>query len=215
MDEGFWSTMRVGGGVGLLLALLGYDLWRYGWRSRRLVEYGFLVAVLCLAAAYCLVFDMVTSTISPEYFWWGKEVGRSGRSFLAGVAATALGAAWPVGLLLGAAFLIANSLGSQPPHAVRRLYAFLLSPVACSLVAALLSGALFAFDPFAERQELPNWSRTMQTRFLIVQGIHLGAYLGGLAGTAYAVRRIFRSRRSLGCNVAERERDDPAGSQHD
>lgn len=186
-DEGL--LWRIGVGVALLAGLLVVDLIRKGRQSQRLREYAVLLAATAGAMAFGVVNDMVTVTISPEYFlaheglsWdWPGDV----RLLAAGVA---LKASWTAGLAVGVAMLLANNpsrrLGRLP---TRRLYGRLLYPLAA---AAALATACGAAGYLAARSGADSLAG-----FRCVQLAHLGAYAGAVAGLAAAVVSIRRARR--------------------
>ena len=70
-------------------------------------EYGFLLYAGLLAVVYALVHDQVTVTLSPEYFVYGK--GLDPASLRLDVAWLAVRAGASVGLVGGAALLVANN----------------------------------------------------------------------------------------------------------
>lgn len=73
----------------------------------RAKEYAFLLYAASLAVAYAVTHDQVTATISPEYFVYGKGLDASLPRLH--VAWLAVRAGLPVGLLGGAALLVANN----------------------------------------------------------------------------------------------------------
>src|SRR5271170_4114113 len=101
----------------ILTAQAGSDYRRHGHAARRWREYLFLIACSAAAAIYAALNDQITSCISWEYFYYAKDLWRHlGPVTPPPRAALSLGAAkvgatagWSVGLLLGAALLIANN----------------------------------------------------------------------------------------------------------
>ena len=200
----FADALRIALGLAALLGLLAWDLARHGRRARRLREYAYLVACVAAACAYGAANDQVTVTLSPAYFLYGKglaaELGPDPAPVELRLAAARVGlaATWWTGLVAGAAILTANSLGKRPSLTVRRL----VGPTACIVAAAAAMAVAMRiagwfgsyhglFDHFRELPpEALRWFET-------VWGIHLGGYLGGLAGTAAVAARTFRRRRIL------------------
>lgn len=184
---------RLSIGLLILAGLLIVDLVRYRGRSKRLGEYAFLTSTVVLCACLCLVIDNITFTISPEYFTWGKMLGASATRL--DVARFALYVSWPPALVAAALLLFANSTGNAPSLGYGALYRSLGYVVLC-LVATAVAGGLwfYAADPFHLRAELPSWSHEVQSRFLAVQGSHLGAYMGGATASLGAAAWIVRNR---------------------
>jgi hypothetical protein len=181
----------------LFFATLGtIDLVRHPENPRRAKEYAFLLFSTALAVAYGTVHDQVTVTISPEYFLNGKEIRTEGRPLRVAVAILAVQATYWVGLLSGAALLIANNPAARPQLPYRALARICAIPLICAAAGAALGSAVFALDPFGAGPvacELGGESGPL--RFLVVWGIHAGSYLGGLAGAIAAVVAVRRARR--------------------
>jgi hypothetical protein len=203
--------LRIGIGVVVFAILAAVDLRRKRRQATRWREYLFLLAAVGVALAYGMANDQVTSRLSWEYYYYGKgldavlgpqtppDPGRlSWEAAKVGMKAT-----WSVGLLIGAALLVANNPRPGPrrlsyPRLLARLPSILLSAVA----AAALLGALgyrgwltFFSEDF---QEMVRHNEFRPHRFMLVYGIHLGGYLGGLIGTIRAVVTILSERRFAG-----------------
>src|SRR3954466_3756096 len=65
---------RIAIGVAIFLVLAIYDLKKNGRRARRWREYAFLVACVAMGIVYGAINDQVSSAISWEYFYYGKEL---------------------------------------------------------------------------------------------------------------------------------------------
>src|SRR5689334_4116599 len=126
--EGLIARVCAGGIIFLCLAV--WDLKKNGRAARRWREYLFLIVCVLVAMTYGIVNDQVTSAISWEYFYYGKELetvlgpttppDRAAMRWQA--AKIGMMATWSVGLLLGAALLIANNpRPSRPSLASSRL----------------------------------------------------------------------------------------------
>src|SRR3954454_9249374 len=141
---------RIGAGAFIFLCLALWDLKQHGRDARRWREYLFLIACVIVAMIYGIANDQVTSAISWEYFYYGKELeavlgptvppDRAAMRWEA--AKIGMMATWSVGLILGAALLIANNpRPSRPSLAPSRLLALL--PIALLITSAF--GIVFGF----------------------------------------------------------------------
>ncbi len=64
--------LRVALLAGFLLVVALVDFYRHGARATRYREYGFIIVTGLLGAVFGFVNDMITSSVSPEYFIFGK-----------------------------------------------------------------------------------------------------------------------------------------------
>jgi hypothetical protein len=108
---------RIAIGSTILAVLAIADLRQRGRDARRWREYLFLLCVMVLAMAYGAINDQITSRISWEYFYYGKDLSKvlgpetppdpaalHWQAMKVGVEAT-----WSAGLLMGMALLLANN----------------------------------------------------------------------------------------------------------
>jgi hypothetical protein len=199
---------RIAAGAFIFLCLALWDLKKHGREARRWKEYAFLVLCVVVAMIYGILNDLVTSSISWEYFYYGKELENAlgpaippDRAAMRWEAAKiGMMATWSVGLLLGAALLIANNpRQDRPSLAPSRLLSLLpvvlLITITCGAIFGLLGwfGALnWLSNDFVEM-----WKADMfrPPHFTAAWGAHLGGYIGGLIGGMWAVWRIIRERR--------------------
>lgn len=116
--------LRIGIGIAIFAALAISDLRRRGRLATRWREYTFLLFCVVFALMYGLINDQITSTISWEYFYYGKglydELGPqtppdSLRLHLA-AAVVGMKATWTAGLLIGAALLMSNNPSKTLPR---------------------------------------------------------------------------------------------------
>ncbi len=206
-DAGLGARIAAGTAIFLVLALV--DLRRRGRRATRWREYLLLLAAVAVALLYGVMNDVLTSRISWEYYYYGKELGPilgdrtppDPRLLAWEAAKVGLKATWTVGLLVGVAILLANN----PKRNRRQLsYTALLKRMpliisSCLLCAALLGtiGYLGGFAPFSDDfREMILHDEFRPHRFMAVYGIHLGGYIGGALGTALAILSIRKHRRS-------------------
>lgn len=180
------TRILVGGSI--ILAFIAYDVWKNGRRSPRLREYGFVIAVIAATAMYAILHDMITVSISPEYFTYGK--GLSPNNLRWRVCELAMKAALAPGAFVSMVFVVANNPSPRKAQlSYAQLWRLLVYPVLGAIVCAVVFGILGAFDVRGIRPEIegaiPNTSA-----FIEVWGIHWGTYAGGFFGAIAAVFRI-------------------------
>ncbi|CAN5575003.1 hypothetical protein BH09PLA1_BH09PLA1_03130 [soil metagenome] len=203
---GFLTRLSIGLAFFVVLAL--HDLHRNGRRARRWREYAFLLACVIVAIAYGVLNDQITSRISWEYFYYGKELEKvlgpgippdsgalSREAARIGVMAT-----WSVGVILGVAILIANNPGRDRPQLpLRALLKLLIPVIAIAIVFAIafgFAGSRGWLNRFGEEfQALWDTNMWRPRRFMTAWGVHLGGYVGGVIGGAWCVWRTCRLRK--------------------
>jgi hypothetical protein len=216
-DAGLLARISIGAAV--FLALAAWDLGRNGGRARRWREYLFLLAATAAGVAYGVVNDSITSSISWEFFYFGKGLdavlGPHTPPAMAALRWEAIKvgmkAAGSAGVLAGAIVLLANSASRRRPDmpqlSFSRLAAYLGAIALGSAAGAALLGAAGYFG------ELSWMSKALRgiaeedlfrpARFHCVYGIHLGSYAGGILGTMIACWRIQVERKHKGPGVTK------------
>jgi hypothetical protein len=203
---------RIIAGLAIFSALGIADLVKHGRTATRWREYGVLAIAAAAAIGYGIVNDLITSSISWEYFYYGKELKQVlgpvippdmsrllWQAALVGVKAT-----WSAGLIFGVALLLANNpwRGGRLPRLrnrelVRLLPMILLTAATLGVVFGTLGyfGHLtFLSEDFKEMWQTDYYR---PRRFMCTWGIHLGGYLGGLVGTVIAMAIVFLRRRRM------------------
>ncbi len=208
-----WLTETDGGlmvrilvGVCIFTFLGVTDFIRHRSRATRWREYLFLLAAVGVALVYGVINDQITVRLSPEYFLYGKGleplVGNDLNRLPWEAAKVGIKATWSVGLVIGVAFLLANNPRRDRPrlpyrdllrHIVKVLAMSILCAAAMGVIGRL-GGLVFFSEDF---RQMVAHDEFRPRRFMGVYGIHLGGYVGGLAGTVWAVVSIFRQRRSF------------------
>jgi len=217
MHDGFWNWLtrtdagllvRVAAG-GLFFLTLGiWDLARHGRSGKRWREYLFLLAAVAAAMLYGIINDQITVSISWEYFFYGKELAADYSTtsppemlWLRWEAAKiGLKATWTAGLLIGVAVLFANNpRPNRPQLPYRRIYGMIPAVFAFAAVTAVVLGLAGYFGVFAAFfREIVSEDLWRPGHFMAVWGAHLGGYIGGGLGTAWAVWRILVLRNASG-----------------
>ncbi|HVT87251.1 MAG TPA: hypothetical protein VHD56_00210 [Tepidisphaeraceae bacterium] len=204
-DAGLGARIAAGAVVFAILAIV--DLHRHGRNAKRWREYLFLLLCVGAALTYGVVNDFITSSISWEYFCFGKGLWPDSVStippdpFELHLAASFVGmkATWTAGLVIGVALLVANNpRENRPPLSFETLARFLLLIFAVTICAAAVSGTIGYLGGFAKLSqdfaEMVRHDEMRPRRFMAVFGIHLGGYVGGLIGTLLAVILIVKRR---------------------
>ena len=197
--------------IGLLFfaTLAIVDFRKHGQRARRWREYAFLVACVAAAILYGVLNDQVTSRISWEYFYYGKQLDKvlgeptPPDSFALSREAAKIGAmaTWSVGLLLGVAILMANNpRRDRPQLSFRDLLMLLPIVLAITVACAIVGGAVgwFGWLNWIAEDFRDMWSARIwrPPHFMATYGAHLGGYIGGLIGGAWGVWRVFGLRKT-------------------
>jgi hypothetical protein len=199
--------IRITAGVAVFLTLAIVDYVRNGKAATRWREYAFLFACTALAMLYGGLNDQVSSRISWEYFYYGKELGpilgpqTPPDAFALSVEAAKVGmaATWSAGLIIGAALLIANNPRPNRPRLSYRGLFFMIGLVATlaiglSIVLTLIGyagGLAWMSSDFQEMQKANLWR---PRHFMATYGEHLGGYVGGLLGIVTTCVLIVKKR---------------------
>jgi hypothetical protein len=186
---------RVLFGLSALAILAVLDFRKFGRESRRIREYGFVLAKVLATALFAAIHDLLTSSISPEYFIAGKGLAadhiRLRAMWLGAQAALAPGA------LLGVSLTIANNPSKRLRQlSYRTLFGYFRFPIIGALSGALVLGLCGFFDL---RNLTPDLLGSIESpqRFLVVWGIHWGTYIGGFCGLCVAVVYLRKGRQAL------------------
>lgn len=187
--------------LGVLVALGAIALWdsfRHGSNAARWHEYAFWIGCGCVGGLFGAINDAVTSTVSKAYFVLGKGLDDDPEHFLAAVTVLGARAGSFAGVVIGGALLLANNPGRIGP---RLRYRELISGLPSVLVTAVVVGVAFgAFSTWDVQGLTPvlreNLSESEVQRFLAVQRVHVGLYLGAILATVASVTKIRRARRA-------------------
>ncbi len=190
-DIPFWVRILVL--VALMAIVAGADAWVRRRRARRWKEYLFILAVGCLGAVFGAMIDLVTSSISADYFICGKELSPDGIRWRAMV--LGLEAGFSAGAIAGALCLFIGMRNGAGSITLPRVAMLAWRP----LVLALVLGAAVPltcswFDPFGYVELLggTHVGPGGAVRFLTVWHIHTGVYLGLGAGVVWMIVKLRR-----------------------
>jgi hypothetical protein len=171
----------------------GVDLWYRRGQATRWKEYLFILAAGCVAAVFGSLIDLVTSSISPDYFIYGKGLPADGIRRHA--MALGLKAGFSAGAIAGALCVFvgsqkrARAIISLPEVAMLSWRPFLTA----GIFAALVPFACAWFDPVGYADKLGGpFGPDRAARFLTVWHIHLGVYLGLAVGVVWMIAAIRR-----------------------
>jgi hypothetical protein len=181
----FWDRAACLAGLMILLAVA--DLCRHGRAATRHKEYAFIFLTGLIGCLAGIVTDLITSSISPDYFTVGKDV-LGGAGFARRVAMFGLKQGLSAGVIAGAVSLyVSRRKSKSPPLAFGSLLGLLWMPMACGLAGALLLPLTAGrSDPAGLALKLDGAIATAQVPpFLKVWWIHTGLYGGLLAGVIW------------------------------
>jgi hypothetical protein len=203
-----YTAIRIAVGIIILAGLAFWDVMEKGKEATRWKEYSFLATCVAVAIAYGALNDLITSRISWEYFYYGKElapvlgpdVPPDAGKLNWQVMRIGAEATWWAGLVIGAGMLMANNPSRRgAPLSYAQLGMRLPFIIGITIIWAIILG-------FAGARGQLNWisqdfQRMAETnlwrppRFMTVYGIHLGGYVGGGLAALYGIASVVRERR--------------------
>ena len=195
----YWP--RVAALVVLLSAIAAADLAKHGKRATRWREYSFILVAGLAAGLFGLVNDLITSTISPQYFTLGK--GLPARALRQSAAELGLRAGSSAGVIAAAVMVYAATRGTRrPPFPIRSLCLLTWRPFVLAAGFGVVFPLLFSeSDPLAITSNVEDLLRPSEVaRLVTVWWIHLGLYLGLLAGVVWTVLDVAGKRRRGGAS---------------
>jgi hypothetical protein len=182
----------------LLMSLVAAIDWlRNRQNATKWKEYGFVVVSGIVGTLFGLLNDLITSSISPEYFIFGKGLD-PGDGLTLRASILGMEAGFSAGAIAGAICLYVSTRKSRhPPLGYRRLLGFLWRPVALTATTAIILAIIFRhLDPFGFSAELEGLVDSQQIhRFLTVWWIHSGLYFGLLVSVVWIIKDIGKLRK--------------------
>lgn len=161
-------------------------------------EYGFVIITGVVGAMIGFVNDLITSSISPDYFILGKGLEESpDLRIQAGLFGLRVG--FSAGVIGGAVCLYASRRESaHPPATFSRLLRLLWMPVAGAILGGIALPLGFSkFDPARFSGQLDTLlSAGRISRFRQVWWTHVGLYAGMVVGLAAMILRAAKERKN-------------------
>jgi hypothetical protein len=184
--------------LGLMLVVSLLDFYRNGAQATKFREYGFIIITGALGGTVGFVNDLITSSISPEYFIFGKGLEESpDLRIQAGLFGLQVG--FSAGVIGGAVCLYASRRKSAyPPAKFSRLFQMLWMPVAGAILCGIALPLGFSkFDPARFSSQLdPLLNAERISRFRQVWWTHIGLYAGMVIGLTAMILRAAKERKS-------------------
>ncbi|MGD1086299.1 MAG: hypothetical protein ABSA47_16305 [Verrucomicrobiota bacterium] len=198
MLDSFTFPYRVAFLAGLMAVAALADLCLHGRAATRYQEYTFISVTGLLGCVVGAATDLITSSISPDYFTLGKGLS-GGEGFAPRVAVFGIKQGLSGGVIAGALCVYASRCKTKfPPLALRELLGLLWMPVVCALAGALLFPLVAGHsDPAALALKMDGLVSAAQVPpFLRVWWIHTGLYSGLLAGVIWLIVVVLKRRRA-------------------
>jgi hypothetical protein len=190
MDSFFYRLALL---LGLMLVSSLVDIYRHGAQATKYREYGFVIFTGLIGAGVGCVNDLITSSISPEYFILGKGL-KEGPDLRTEAGLFGLQVGLSAGAIGGAICLYASRRKSTcPPLEFSRLLPMLWMPLAAAIVCGFVLPLAFSkFDPAQFAAKLDTiLSPDKINRFRRVWWIRVGLYAGMVIGlTAMIIQSV-------------------------
>lgn len=174
------------------------DLYRNGSRAAKFREYSFVVITGAIGAAVGLVNDLITSSLSPDYFILGKGL-EDGPNLRVQAGVFGLKVGFSAGVIGGAICLYASRRKSvYPPIKCSRLLRMLWMPVIGAILCGIALPLGFSkFDPARFSAQLETLLDSGKiTRFRQVWWTHIGLYAGMVIGLTAMLFRAVKERQN-------------------
>ena len=180
------------------------DLCRHGRSAARYKEYLFIWLAGFIGCVIGGINDLITSSISPEYFSLGKGLP-GGEALNLRAAIYGLKEGLSAGVIGGAVCVYASrGKAAVPPLCFGGMLRLLWMPAAGAVVGAVLLPLIAGrFDPAGLAARLDGIIEAGPIlRFRRVWWIHTGIYSGALAGLLAMVLAVLKLRRTAPATVA-------------
>ncbi len=185
-------SLRVATLLAIITGLLLLEVRKPAEQRHRWREYVFLLCSGVAFAVFGVCFDLITSSVSPEYFVFGKGI-EPGAQFRIEVAQLGAVAGFSAGAI-GAAILLAIN---PAPEQSMRLLRTLWIPIVLSGLVALFFSAISLLIPFQPQPQSRALAGPELGGFSVVWYAHIGAYVGGAAGV-FLLGVLLRNRTAEG-----------------
>jgi len=184
---------------GLMLVVALVDFYRKGPQATKFREYGFVIIAGAIGAAVGLVNDLITSSISPEYFIFGKGL-EDGPNLRIQAGLFGLRVGFSAGVIAGAISLyVTRRKSAYPPLKCCRLLRMLWMPITGAIFCGVIIPLLFSkFDPEHFSDQLNGLLDAGKLdRFRQVWWTHVGLYAGMIIGLAAMLVRAAGERKTF------------------
>lgn len=174
------------------------DFYRNGAQAVKYREYGFIIITGSVGAVVGLVNDLMTSSLSPDYFILGKGL-EEGPDLPMQAGLFGLRVGFSAGVIGGAVCLYASRRKSaRPPVPFSRLYRMLWMPVTGAILCGIALPLGFSrFDPAQFSAQLDTLLDAERiSRFRQVWWTHIGLYAGMVLGLAAMLLRAAKERKN-------------------
>jgi hypothetical protein len=185
--------------LGLMVVVALVDFYRNCLHATKFREYSFVIIAGGIGAVVGLVNDLITSSISPEYFIFGKGL-EDGPNLRIQAGLFGLQVGFSAGVIAGAISLyITRRKSAYPPVKCSRLLRMLWMPVAGAVLCGVIIPLLFSkFDPADFSDQLKGLLDAGKlNRFRQVWWTHMGLYAGMIIGLAAMLLRAVRERKTF------------------
>jgi ABC-type cobalt transport system substrate-binding protein len=197
MPDHFAFSYRIVLLLGLMLVVSLVDFHRNGARAAKFREYGFIVITGAVGAAVGFGNDLITSSISPDYFTLGKGL-EEGPDLQIQAGLFGLQVGFSAGVIGGAVCLYAcRGKSACPPAPFSCLFRWLWMPVAGAILGGIAVPMAFSrFDPARFSAQLDTLLDAARiSRFRQVWWTHIGLYAGLAIGLAAMLLRAAKERK--------------------
>lgn len=190
--------------LGVAAVFSGIDFYRNGKQATAYREYGLIFLTGMLGSIVGGINDAITSSISPEYFTFGKGL-EPGSNLRSEAVRYGIQVGFSGGGVSGAILVFLSRYKSNRlPAPFSYLLGSLWIPVAGAILGALILPPIASrFDPF----DVTSMARPVITTnripdFLHVWWIHFGIYAGLFLGLCIVLALVHRQRAALTMNNA-------------
>jgi hypothetical protein len=188
--------------VGMMLVVSLVDLYRNRTQAGKYREYGFIIIAGAVGGIVGFVNDLITSSISPDYFILGKGLD-DGPDLRMRAGLLGLQVGFSAGVIGGAFCLYASRRKSgYPPAKFSGLLQLLWMPVAGAILCGFAFPLAFSrFDPARFSEQLtPLLTAAKIALFRQVWWTHIGLYAGLVIGLTLMIRRASKDRKLIKTN---------------
>lgn len=193
MEEFLSIKYRLPIGILIFIILGIVDYIKNPKNPTKVKEYLFMFSVSILATIYAVIHDLITFTISKEYFVYGKNLGAE-VVYFPDVFILAIKASYWLGIIIGIGYLVVNNPNKKYEQLnyyilYQNLIHPLLGAIIFALIGYLLSYIIHPYFTLGAEKILRE-----PQRFESVAFIHWGTYLGTIGGTIYGAYKIKKMR---------------------